>query len=60
MDTITILGEQFDRTHIPKVAAMVDHDRANAERQIRSIADAWHGGNTVGAVQAFESDLAHG
>jgi hypothetical protein len=60
MDTITILGEEFKREHIPKIAAMIDNDRANAEAQIKSIADAWHGGSIVGAIQAFESDLAHG
>ncbi len=57
---IIILGETFDRDIIPHVARMFDKNRANTEIQIKSIADAWHEGEIVGAVQALESDLAHG
>ena len=60
MEKITILGEEFSRKHIPNVSRMIDTHRENAERQIQSIADAWHEGSIIGAVQAFESDLAHG
>lgn len=59
-DKITILGEIFNRKHIPHVARMFDTSKDNAEAQIRSIADAWHEGSVVSAVQALESDLAHG
>lgn len=60
MDKITILSEEFDRDAIPHIARMRDTDKASTEAQIRSIADAWHDGSIVSAVQALESDLAHG
>ncbi len=56
---ITILGEVWERKDIPNVAKMLDANKENAEHQIQSIADAWHGGSIVSAVQALESDLAH-
>lgn len=58
-EKITILGEEFGRKHIPNIAKMFDRDPSNAERQIKSIADAWHGGSIVSAVQSFESDLGY-
>jgi len=59
-DKVTILGKEFKRDSIPHVARMLDTSRENAERQIQGIADAWHEGSVVSAVQALESDLAHG
>lgn len=60
MDKITILSEEFDRDAIPHIARMWDTDRAGTEVRIQSIADAWHNGNVVSAIQALESDLGHG
>lgn len=58
MESITtILGQSFLTMDIPRVARMVDTSRANAEAQIQSIADAWHGGDIRSAVLALESDL---
>lgn len=60
MRKITILGKTYSREDIPNIAQMFDVSKENAERQIQSIADAWHEGNTPSAIHAFESDLAHG
>jgi len=57
---ITISGKVFDRRHIPQVAQMVDKNKENAEKVITSLAFLWHEGSIVSAVQALESDLAHG
>ena len=57
---ILIFNEQFDREHIPHVARMIDTDRGGAEKQISFTAYIWHDGSIVSAVQALESDLAHG
>ena len=54
---ITILGEVFERHHIPKVSRMFGTNQSNTERQIQSIADAWHEGSISSAVVALESDL---
>lgn len=56
-DKVALLGETFSRKRFPRLAAMVDTNRANAEAQLKSIADAWHGGDIVSAAQALESDL---
>lgn len=55
-----LLGETFGIEHFPHLYQMVQTSRENAERQLKSIADAWHEGSIVSAAQAFESDLAHG
>lgn len=57
-DAITVLGEEFSRQNIPHVARMWDIDRVSAESRIQSVANAWHNGSIVGAVQALESDLS--
>lgn len=59
-DTITICGEEFERRHIPRVARMFDTSPENAAKTITSLAFLWHEGSIVSAVQALESDLAHG
>jgi hypothetical protein len=58
--TITILGEEFERKHIPHVAEMIDFGRKDWESRIMSIAKAWHQGEIVPAVISLELDLAHG
>lgn len=55
-----LLDETFDIEHFPHLYRMAQTSRENAERQLKSIADAWHEGYIVSAAQAFESDLAHG
>lgn len=55
-----LLGETFEIEHFPHLYRMVQASRGNAERQLKSIADAWHGGSIGSAAQALESDLAHG
>lgn len=59
-DTIIICGEEFERLHIPHVARMFDTSPENAKKTITSLAFVWHDGSIVSAVQALESDLAHG
>ncbi|MDP3989130.1 MAG: hypothetical protein Q8P93_02755 [bacterium] len=54
---ITILGEEFDATAIPKIAERMKEMPHETEKRIQSIANAWHEGSVVGAVQALESDL---
>lgn len=59
-NTITIMGEDFEREHIPNIARMFDRDAEHATKTISSLAYLWHEGNIVAAVQALESDLGHG
>lgn len=56
-DKIVILGEEFERKHIPKVARMFDTSPEHAKQTISSLAYLWHNGSVVSAVQALESDL---
>ncbi len=58
-DTFIILGKELKREYFPHIAAMFDTNKENTERQLQSIADAWHNGSIVGAAQALESDLGH-
>lgn len=54
-----LLGETFSKEHMPILYSMVQTNRENAERQLQSIANAWHNGSIVSAAQALESDMAH-
>ena len=56
----TILGETFEVRYFPHFYAMYKAGPDNLERQLKSIADKWHDGSIVSAVQALESDLGHG
>lgn len=55
-----LLEETFNKEHFPNLYRMVETSRENAEAQLQSIADAWHGGSIASAAVAFESDMAHG
>lgn len=55
--TFTILGEEFEIKHFPKLYSMHQNSPARLERQLRNTADAWHKGHIVSAAQALESDL---
>ncbi len=56
-DTFIVDGEVFEVKYFPKFYSMFKHDPEWAEKQVKSIADVWHEGFIVSAMQAFESDL---
>lgn len=58
-DQFELCGETFSREHMPILYSMVQTNHENAERQLQSIANAWHNGSIVSAAQALESDMAH-
>lgn len=58
-NTFTILGEKLKIRHFPNLYRIYQASPTNLEKQLESLADAWHEGNVVSASQAFESDLAH-
>lgn len=57
LQIFTVCGEDFEARHYPRLYRMFKTDPQNLEAQVRSIADAWHDGSIVGAMQALESDL---
>jgi len=57
---IKILGEDIDPDNMPKLYRWALHNPETLERQLKSIANAWHEGNIRAAMIAFESDLEHG
>lgn len=57
MDTFGVLGHKFEVKHFPCLYRMYQTSPENLERQLRSVADAWHEGSIVSAAVAFESDL---
>ena len=59
LKTFTVLGETFGVEHFPRMYDMFKTSPDNLERQLKSIANAWHEGSIVGAAQAFESDMGH-
>lgn len=59
-ETFTVLGETFSARHFPRLLDMYRASPENLERQLRSIANAWHEGSVASAAAAFESDLQHG
>ncbi len=57
-EKLTILGEEFERVHIPCVSRLFDTNPEHAKQTISSLAYLWHEGSIVSAVQALESDLS--
>lgn len=58
--TFELCEETFSKEDFPNLYRMTEANRENAEDQLQSIADAWHGGSIASAAVAFESDMAHG
>jgi hypothetical protein len=58
--TLTILGEDIDPDNEPKLYKWALTNPETLERQLKSIANAWHEGNIRAAIIALESDLEHG
>ena len=57
---ITLLGELIDPDNQPILYRKAKLNKPELERQLKSIANAWHEGNVRAAVLALESDLEHG
>lgn len=56
---ISILGESIDPDNMPILYRKVVENPETLERQLKSIANAWHEGNIRAAMLALESDLEH-
>ncbi len=57
---INILGESIDPDNMPRLYNWAKTNPETLERQLKSIANAWHGGSIRAAMIAFEMDLGHG
>ena len=57
---ITLLGEDIDPDNMPILYHKALVNPAELERQLSSIANAWHEGDIRAAMLALESDLQHG
>lgn len=57
---IIILGESLDPENYPKLYEWAKNNSETLVKQLKSIADKWHNGSIVAAIQALESDLEHG
>lgn len=57
---IKILGEEINPKYYPNLYRMAKTNPEGLAEQLQSIANAWHEGSIVSAMQALESDLAHG
>jgi len=57
---IEILGGLIDPDNQPKLYKWAVSNPETLERQLGSIAKAWHEGNIRSAILALESDLEHG
>jgi hypothetical protein len=57
---VTILGEELDPDNQPKLYEWALRNPETLERQLKSIAYAWHEGSVRSAILALESDLNHG
>lgn len=57
---ITLLEETIDPDNMPKLYRWAIENPETLERQLKSIANAWHEGNIRSAMLALESDLEHG
>lgn len=57
--TFTLSGEEFEIMRFPSVYKIYKHDPTWAETQVNSLADIWHEGDIVAAINALESDLSH-
>jgi len=60
LSPITILGEIIDPDNQPVLYHKARINKEEFEKQLKSIADKWHGGNVRAAILALESDLQHG
>lgn len=57
---LKILGETIDPDNMPKLYNWAISNPETLQRQLKSIADAWHEGSIRAAMIALESDLEHG
>lgn len=57
---VVILGEEVDPDNMPILYRKANTNNLELERQLKSIATAWHEGNIRAAMIALESDLEHG
>lgn len=57
---IVILGEVIDPENMPRLYNWAENNPETLEKQLDSIAKAWHEGNIRSAMLALESDLQHG
>lgn len=57
---IKVLGKEIRPENFPTLYKMAQTNLQGLEEQVQSVADAWHEGSVVSALQALESDLAHG
>jgi len=57
---MVVLGEELDPDNQPILYRKTKINKPELERQLKSIADKWHGGNVRSAILALESDLQHG
>ncbi len=58
--SIKILGETIDFNNMPILYNWAKTNPETLEKQLKSIADAWHEGSIRSAMIAFEMDLEHG
>ena len=59
MEKATILGEEITSEHYPIMVEKAKADIVATEQMVKSVAEAWHEGSVVSALQALESDLQH-
>lgn len=57
---IKILDEEVDPDNMPILYHKALANPVELERQLKSIANAWHEGSIRSAMLALESDLEHG
>lgn len=57
--SIKVLGELIDPDNQPILYQKALANKEELERQLKSIANAWHEGNVRAAILSLESDLAH-
>lgn len=57
---IKILGETIDPDNMPILYQKALTNPEELERQLKSIAKAWHEGDVRSAMLTLESDLEHG
>lgn len=57
---VTVLGKIIDPDNQPILYQKAITNLPGLERQLKSIANAWHEGNVRAAILALESDLEHG
>lgn len=54
-----IFDMELDEENFPVLRKWALKNPETLEKQVKSIANAWHEGNVISAMQAFESDLEH-